>query len=135
RRTTPCAPPPAHLARTRIPTRSPRPATIRAPALETETAAVPLRFALSPASCQASSWRLSSLWQPDLPIRRGLPPLNFQQLSGHSLPGASSPTSSLTRSLESTLDCCHGPRGPRARLVEFDDTGFTPAACAKEVGE
>ena len=47
--------------------------------------------------------------------------------------GARSPMSSLTRSLASTLDCCHGLKGPGARLVEFDDAGFSPTACAKEV--
>jgi hypothetical protein len=51
------------------------------------------------------------------------------------LVGAHSPILSLTRSLTSTLDSCHGPQGPGARLVEFDDAGFAPAVCEEEVRE
>lgn len=40
--------------------------------------------------------------------------------------GASSPFSSWTRSLASTLHCRHGPKGPGARLVDFEDAGSTP---------
>ena len=50
-----------------------------------------------------------------------------------SLNGARSPRMSLTRSLASTLNCCHGPKGPGARLVEFEDAGFRLAACEEEV--
>src|SRR5208282_464792 len=75
---------PALHPRTPAPLRSPSRTAPRRPNLATAaTTALHSRLSSHPCSWLSCSSRLPPLTQRDLPIGRGLPPLNSQQPSGH----------------------------------------------------